>query len=217
MTQAPAPGWRPAWFSTPPAGPSTAAERLARELRALNELLVQGGAEEATLDALALQAEAMRGRLSAAATPLPAHPDAERRLDRASPVTGLANVAAPPVRIWVDGEIVHGTATFGAAFEGPPGHVHGGVIAAAFDEVLGATQSLAEQGGMTGTLTVRYRRPTPLHREVEFRGRLERVSGRKLLTSATLHAGDVLCAEAEAVFVAVDFATLAARRHAPAE
>ena len=34
------------------------------------------------------------------------------------------------------------TPRFGAAYEGPPGSVHGGIIAAAFDEVLGMTQSL---------------------------------------------------------------------------
>jgi acyl-coenzyme A thioesterase PaaI-like protein len=192
--------------------PMTAAERLAQALRALNELLVTGGADGETLDDLAAGAEALRERLAFATAEGEAIDEAGRRLDHASPVTGRSNVAAPPVRIWIDGQTVRGAATFGAAFEGPPGHVHGGVIAAAFDEVLGATQSLAEQAGMTGTLTVRYRRPTPLHREVAFAGRLERVSGRKLLASATLHAGEVLCAEADAIFVAVDFAALEARR-----
>ena len=52
-----------------------------------------------------------------------------------------------------------GTATFGAAYEGPPGCVHGGFVAAAFDEVLGSTQSLSGEPGMTGRLTVNYRSP----------------------------------------------------------
>ncbi len=42
----------------------------------------------------------------------------------------------------VDGRIV-GSVTFTAAYEGPPGCVHGGYVAAAFDELLGVTQSLA--------------------------------------------------------------------------
>ena len=58
---------------------------------------------------------------------------------------------------------------------------------------------------MTGTLVVRYRKPTPLYREVRFTGRVDSVDGRKIFTSATLHDGETLCAEAEAIFVQVDF------------
>ena len=38
--------------------------------------------------------------------------------------------------------------TFGSAYEGPPGCVHGGFVAAAFDEVLGFVQSLGGQPGL---------------------------------------------------------------------
>lgn len=58
---------------------------------------------------------------------------------------------------------------------------------------------------MTGTLTVKYRKPTPLYRELHFRCRVDRVEGRKIFTTGTLHEGDTLCAEAEAVFIRVDF------------
>ena len=43
----------------------------------------------------------------------------------------------------------------------------------------------------------------PLYRELTFRGRLDRVEGRKIFTSGTLHAGEMLCAEAEGLFVSV--------------
>ena len=56
-----------------------------------------------------------------------------------SPVVGRANPLAPPLTLRVDTidgrAAVIGDATFGAAYEGPPGHVHGGLVAAAFDEV----------------------------------------------------------------------------------
>ena len=80
-----------------------------------------------------------------------------------SPMLGQANPLAPPIRLWLEGDRIHGTATFGAAYEGPPGCVHGGYVAAAFDEVLGSTQSLSGSPGMTGRLTVHYRKPTPLN------------------------------------------------------
>jgi len=130
-----------------------------------------------------------------------------------SPIIGAANPLAPPIRMTVeevDGEqVVVGTATYGGAYEGPPGCVHGGYVAAAFDEVLGMTQSIAGKPGMTGTLTVRYRRPTPLHAELRFEGRLDRVEGRKIFTVGKSFANGQLTCEAEAVFITVDFTKIA--------
>jgi acyl-coenzyme A thioesterase PaaI-like protein len=126
-----------------------------------------------------------------------------------SPMLGRANPLAPPLRLWVEDDVLHGRATFGSAYEGPPGCVHGGYVAAAFDEVLGSTQSLAGRPGMTARLTVNYRSPTPLHTELRFAGRVVGVEGRKTFTEGTVHAGDRLCAESEALFVAIDFVKLA--------
>lgn len=120
-----------------------------------------------------------------------------------SPLLGLANPLAPPVQVAVEDGIVVGYATFGLAYEGPPGCVHGGYIAAAFDEVLGLAQSLSGQVGMTGTLSVKYRRPTPLNTDLRFEGRVDRVEGRKVITSGRLLAGEGLTAEATGLFVAI--------------
>ncbi len=133
-----------------------------------------------------------------------------------SPVLGRGNpLAAPLVLQQTDGQYIEATARFGAAYEGPPGCVHGGYVAAAFDDVLGLAQSLSGQHGMTANLTIDYRSPTPLHEELRFRGHFERAEGRKIFTTGTLHAGNRLCAEARGLFVSVDFdrfATLRAER-----
>lgn len=121
-----------------------------------------------------------------------------------SPFTGKANPLSPPISLQEIDGLVHARAVFGSAYEGPPGCVHGGYVAAAFDEVLGATQSLSGAPGMTGTLTVRYRSPTPLHEPLHFVGRLSRVEGRKIFTEGHLWAGDRLCAEAEGIFISID-------------
>jgi acyl-coenzyme A thioesterase PaaI-like protein len=123
-----------------------------------------------------------------------------------SPLIGLANPLAPPVSMEADREqgLVRASVTFGTAYEGPPGSVHGGWVAAAFDEVLGFANSLSGNPGMTGTLTVRYRKPTPLHTLLRFEAKLDRVEGRKKFTSSQLYAGDLLTAEAEGIFVSVD-------------
>ncbi len=126
-----------------------------------------------------------------------------------SPLQGRANPLAPPLELAVVDGVVHGQVRFGSAYEGPPSSVHGGYVAAAFDEVLGMAQSLGGSPGMTGTLTIRYRKPTPLHTDLRFEARLDRQEGRKIWCSGQLHAGDVLCAEAEGLFISVDLGRMA--------
>jgi acyl-coenzyme A thioesterase PaaI-like protein len=126
-----------------------------------------------------------------------------------SPMIGSANPLAPPIVISVEGDEVVGRVNFGGAYEGPPHCVHGGYLAATFDEVLGMAQSLAGQPGMTGRLTVSYRKPTPLHADLRFVGRVEKVEGRKIFTTGECYWGDVVTCEAEALFITVDFAKIA--------
>jgi acyl-coenzyme A thioesterase PaaI-like protein len=121
-----------------------------------------------------------------------------------SPLIGLANPLSPPVVIRVEDDHIDGRVSFGAAYEGPPGCVHGGYIAAAFDEVLGSAQSLGGRPGMTGTLTIRYRSPTPLHTPLRFEARVTGVDGRKIFTTGRCFADDVLTAEAEGIFISID-------------
>jgi acyl-coenzyme A thioesterase PaaI-like protein len=120
-----------------------------------------------------------------------------------SPQLGLANPIAPPIAVEVQDGIIVGHATFGIAYEGPPGCVHGGFIAAAFDEVLGLAQSLSGKTGMTGTLTIWYRKPTPLNTELRFEAWVDSVTGRKVFTSARLVAGDLVTAEATGLFISI--------------
>jgi acyl-coenzyme A thioesterase PaaI-like protein len=135
-----------------------------------------------------------------------------------SPLSGKANPLAPPMDLEVIDGVVHGRVRFGAAYEGPPGCVHGGFVAAVFDEILGMANSLSGEPGMTGTLSVKYRKPTPLRVELRLEATLDRVDGRKRWCSARLHAGDVLCGEAEGLFIAIGlerFKDLLDRREKP--
>lgn len=120
------------------------------------------------------------------------------------PVGGACNPVAPPVTMRVDGDVVVGEVVYGAAYEGPPGCVHGGMIAAAFDEVLGIAQSLSGHFGMTGGLSIRYVRPTPLHVPLRVIGRYERSEGRKIYTAGNVEVDGQVTATAEAIFIALD-------------
>ena len=121
-----------------------------------------------------------------------------------SPLVGELSPIAPPMT-WsaVDGEI-HMRGRYHAAYEGPPGYVHGGWIALTFDELLGMANIESGHPGMTGRLTVRYLKPTPLHRAVTLRGWTERVEGRRIVARGELEVDGVRTAEAEGLFVTID-------------
>lgn len=66
------------------------------------------------------------------------------------------------------------------AYQGYPGVVHGGIVAAILDEVAGRAILLyrsAEELMATLRLTIRYRRPTPTETPLTVVGYVERLSG----------------------------------------
>ncbi len=121
-----------------------------------------------------------------------------------SPVLGLANPLSPPLRVEIEGDRVLANVHFGNAYEGPPGCVHGGYVAAIFDELLGATQTLSGTAGMTARLIVNYRRPTPLRTDLVVEGRLVRVDGRKVFVEGRCTVDDEVTADAEGLFITID-------------
>lgn len=134
-----------------------------------------------------------------------------------SPLIGIGNPLAPPMTIREEDRVIVASVRFGQAYEGPPGCVHGGYVAAAFDELLGATQSLSGAPGMTGTLTIRYESPTPLHTDLRLEGRLVGVERRKIFTEGACYAGDRLTATAKGTFISMQpgqFLDLLAEREA---
>ena len=116
---------------------------------------------------------------------------------------GFANPVAPPIVVEaVDGEL-RGTAYFDYQYEGPPTCVHGGVLAMVLDEILAATLIIATTPGMTGTMTVKYRRPTPLRTPLRLEARFVGREGRKIFAWGGIYQGDDLCVEADGIFIAL--------------
>ena len=118
-----------------------------------------------------------------------------------SPIVGEASPLSPRFAWERGGRGIVARGTFGAPYEGPPGYVHGGWIACAFDEMLGIANIQAGNPGMTARLTVHYRHPTPLFRELRCEAWVERVEGRRIISRAELYDGDSLTARADGVFV----------------
>jgi acyl-coenzyme A thioesterase PaaI-like protein len=115
---------------------------------------------------------------------------------------GIRNPVAPPLvihrdtdgSVWTEFEL-------GAAYEGPAGHVHGGVCALVLDHVLGATAHQPGRPAVTGTLTVRYRRGTPLG-ALRAEARVDRREGAKTFAVGRIvDASGQATVEAEGVFI----------------
>jgi acyl-coenzyme A thioesterase PaaI-like protein len=117
-------------------------------------------------------------------------------------VIGSRNPVAPPLVIHEDADgAVYTEFELGAAYEGPPGHVHGGICAMILDHVLGATAHLPGKPAYTGTLTLRYLRGTPLGRPLRAEAHVDRIEGVK--TFAVGHIADTegITVQAEGVFI----------------
>ena len=117
------------------------------------------------------------------------------------PVIGAWSPMAPPLVVAIQGGRATASVTFGPPYGGPPGCVHGGVIAACFDQVLNVANLRAGVAGPTASLEIRYRKPTPLGRPLRFEAEPPVVEGRQVRTTGVLRAGDTLLAEATGIFV----------------
>jgi acyl-coenzyme A thioesterase PaaI-like protein len=96
--------------------------------------------------------------------------------------------------------------TLGKAHEGPPGLVHGGVVATLLDHVLARSVRAAGFGGLTATLTVTYRRPVRLGVSLLLTAEVGENDGRRTTARARLVAEsdrDTTLAEAEGLFIAL--------------
>ncbi|MCP3983592.1 MAG: PaaI family thioesterase [bacterium] len=201
-------------------GPEAARRELADAMRDLQDLLASGGGRESMLREVAAQmrasTEALQrdGRDETRAeyqTPAEMIPGMRDFHDR-SPIVGLANPIAPPIEFSPEHENgrILGHGAFRKIHEGAPGIVHGGLLAAVLDELLGLATGLSDTPGMTGTLTIRYHRPTRTEAPIQLEARLDSVEGRRMQVSGECVVDGERTASAEGLFIAVDTAKFAA-------
>lgn len=122
---------------------------------------------------------------------------------RHDPATGPENAIAPPLTLvgredgYVEGDV---TLTF--PYQGPPGHVHGGVAALLLDHTLGVANAWSGRSGATAQLNVRYHAPTPLFEPLTVRGKLIEENGKKITTVGDIRTADgTVCVSVEALFI----------------
>lgn len=168
---------------------------LADDLRALIDVAIRTRTEDPTtvaeIRALVQQATDLLGK-DASPDPAGVNFNAEgRSWNWGNAVVGVRNALAPPVVLrWDDDGSVRSEVDLGAAYEGPPSCVHGGVSALLLDHLMGETASDAHTRMIvTGTLTLRYVRPLPLGR-VHMQAQIAEQVGRKVTVTAHIGAGD---------------------------
>jgi len=90
---------------------------------------------------------------------------------------------------------------FGPETEGPPGHAHGGAMAAVVDEVLGLAAWAAGYSIVVGNLNVSFRKNMlPLHKVVSVETKVVSAEGRKVMVHGRIYCekttyavGECLC------------------------
>lgn len=177
---------------------------LADAVRRLVDVTVRTTVAPSEVDAVAAEVERLTARLEAEAYDgsygIRYSRDGDVR-PWGNAVVGLRNPVAPPLvvhqdpsgRAWSDFHL-------GAAYEGPPGLVHGGVTALLLDQLLGEACGAGKRSGMTANLSLTYRKPTRLG-DLHGEARIDRIDGIKTWASGAISDADGVCVEAEGLFI----------------
>jgi acyl-coenzyme A thioesterase PaaI-like protein len=201
-------------------GRSQEAQALADELRRLIRLSVSTAPSPRETAELTAQLAAVADRLEAhtPAVPLPRYAPLEEGPPEGGPlagalvqdsmpfdiVVGRFNPLALPVRLTTAPPKALGHAIFTVTYEGAPGCVHGGALAAAFDIVFSAANSIAGTNGPTVRLSLRYRQPTLIGEDTLFEGWVTETSARRVFSEGRIIQGGIVTVEAEAEFAIFD-------------
>ncbi|MEO5876145.1 MAG: hotdog domain-containing protein [Streptosporangiaceae bacterium] len=105
-------------------------------------------------------------------------------------VIGRHNPLATPLELAFEGQRARLTGVFTRPYEGPPGCVHGAVLASSFDIVFAAANFIAGLPGPTTRLEITYRRPTALETPCLFEGWVDHHDSRSVRTVGRLVQND---------------------------
>ena len=86
-------------------------------------------------------------------------------------------------------------------YQGFDGVVHGGIVAAFLDEIMAQAVKKLKQKAVTGTLTVKFRKPCRTNEKIQIRGRVLDINGRIIKTQGEIIQDHEVIAEGEGIFV----------------
>lgn len=96
---------------------------------------------------------------------------------------------------------LHARIWFGPETEGPPGHAHGGAIAAVLDESLGLAAWAAGYPIVVGNLTINFRNLLPLQKVVTVESKVVSAEGRKVMVHGRIFSGKTTFAVGECLCI----------------
>jgi len=181
--------------------PTGERRELGESLRRLLDVVVRTGASPAELRSAAQAIDELTARLSGSVVQSDRSVAAGSYRAHMSLVGGLSHPIAPQLQMQVHEGGASGEVVIGPLFQGGPGLVHGGVLALLIDHAMGCVAAGPQRPAMTVTLTMHYRKPTPLGVPLTVAVRLDRIEGRKLHLSADITAGGEITVRAESVFL----------------
>ena len=85
-----------------------------------------------------------------------------------------------------DAPTLYARAWFGKTSMGPPGHVHGGAMAATLDDAMGAVAWMNDLPCVAASITISFLAMLPIETETTVEASIERVDGRKIHLRSTL-------------------------------
>jgi acyl-coenzyme A thioesterase PaaI-like protein len=102
-----------------------------------------------------------------------------------------------------DEPVLRARVWFGPGTEGPPGYAHGGAVAAALDEAVGAAAWMLGHRVLVARLAVDFRNLVTLGLDATIDASVVGIEGRKITCRARLSDGSTTLAEAEGLCVVV--------------
>lgn len=171
-----------------------------------DQLVVLAGRLRAAGDALASGTSSTRWARHLTAAASSHQPTTAAKIQVHHPLYAGESGTFPPLHTEIELPRLNAETTFGEAYEGPPGLVHGGYLAAGFDMVLSHLALHVLDHSVTRWLRFRYLGPTFLHQTVRYEVEADEPHGRLVSLRGRLLVDGRLTMRAEAQFVAMDLA-----------
>ena len=116
-------------------------------------------------------------------------------------VSGCKNPQSMRMKPIVKNNFVYANYIFEDRFAGGPGLVHGGILSAALDDLMGYATVLHNRMCVTANLEVNFITPVPVEQEYELFAWVKDIDGKKISTESVIRTKDNIHVESRALFI----------------
>ncbi len=116
-------------------------------------------------------------------------------------VSGSKNPQSMRMKPFIKGNFVYAKYIFEDRFAGGPGLVHGGILSAALDDLMGYATVIHNRMCVTANLEVNYIIPVPVEQEYELFAWVKEIDGKKISTESVIRTNDNIHVESKGLFI----------------